>query len=122
MISLAVNAMMLKQQGKSPKNNSNDPKGALNSLFAAKSKPVQSDSKSNDPMAKYLKMKKIGMPMGSIKNKMKMDGIDKVQIAKFAGEPIPTDALLNGIDLSAYDLAKYDKMKVFISHFVCSCL
>ena len=65
-----------------------------------------------DPMAKYSKMKKVGLPMDSIKNKMKMDGIDKIQIAKFAGEPVPKSAFLNGIDLSEYDLAKYDKMKV----------
>merc|ERR1719410_1757323 len=53
----------------------------------------------------------MGMPMDSIKNKMKMDGIDKVEIARFAGEPVPKSALLNGIDLSEHDLVKYDKMK-----------
>ena len=112
--------MMLKQQGKSPvdsaSNNKEDAKGALGALFAAKSKaakPAETKAtKTDDPMAKYSKMKKIGMPMVSIKNKMRMDGIDKVQIAKFAGEPIPKDALLNGIDLSEHDLKKYEKMKV----------
>ena len=54
----------------------------------------------------------VGLPMDSIKNKMMMDGIDRIQIAKFAGEPVPKSAFLNGIDLSEHDLAKYDKMKV----------
>ena len=83
----------------------NSAKSALDALFASKTKPA------DDPMAKYLRMKKMKIPMDSIKNKMAMDGIDKIQIAKFAGEPVASDAMLNGIDLSAYDLTKYEKMK-----------
>merc|ERR1711972_1075497 len=75
----------------------NSAKSALGALFASKTKPAE------DPMAKYLRMKKMKILTDSIKNKMAMDGIDKIQIAKFAGELIPSDAMLNGIDLSAYD-------------------
>lgn len=56
---------------------------------------------SEDPMTKYSKMKKLGIPMHCIKNKMTMDGVDREQIAQFSGESV-----LNEIDFS-----KYDKMK-----------
>eukprot|EP01083_Nonionella_stella_P081175 223477_1 len=75
--------------------------------------PITDDTKSIlgmiDTMQKYQKMKKIGMPMHSIKNKMKLDGFNDTQIAKFAGEPPPK--ALNGIDLTKHDLKKYTKMK-----------
>merc|ERR1712130_488889 len=40
-------------------------------------------------MTKYSKMKKIGMPEVSVRNKMKMDGIDDYWVRDFFGEPQP---------------------------------
>eukprot|EP01084_Bolivina_argentea_P049126 90400_1 len=118
----ALNAALLKKQTKDPNTTDDkhhdDVKGAVGALFAKKqAETKQSAITGNttslfgvvDAMAKYNKMKKIGMPMASIKNKMKMDGFNAAQIASFAGEPPPKP--LNGIDLSKHDLKKYEKMK-----------
>ena len=70
---------------KSKSKNSNDPKTAISSLLASKK-----DSKSKP-----------------VQLSSKSD-----ETAKFTVEPISSDGLLNGIDLSAHDLTKYDKMKV----------
>ena len=42
-------------------------------------------------MKKYEKMKKVGLPEGSVRNKMKQDGIDKKVIATFFGEKLDDD-------------------------------
>ena len=115
-----VNSALLKKQGKSTDTDTkhkDDVKGAIGNLLKKKQNeahqgPITDDTKSIlgmvDTYAKYNKMKKIGMPMISIKNKMKLDGFNDIQIAKFAGEKPP---LLNGIDLSKHDLSKYQRMK-----------
>merc|ERR1712228_234691 len=53
---------------------------------------VEEEIKAPSPkpdMAKYSRMKKIGMPEVSVKNKMKMDGINAYWIRDFFGEPQP---------------------------------
>ena len=65
-----------------------------------------------DKYAKYARMKKIGLPDVSIRNKMKMDGISDIEIAKYFGDPLPKSASKGAtVDLSKHDLSKYDKMK-----------
>eukprot|EP01084_Bolivina_argentea_P013090 24512_1 len=68
-----------------------DPKAALNAMLKAKASPSEmlltkkeeekkKDSKDDGKYAKYAKMKKIGMPMVSIVNKMRMDGLSAQEI------------------------------------------
>eukprot|EP01083_Nonionella_stella_P120237 360127_1 len=66
-------------------------------------------------MKKYAKMKKIGMPEVSVKNKMKMDGINEYWVRDFFGEPQP---IIGGGGARPMeppcpkpDLKKYTKMK-----------
>ena len=83
---MIVNAALLKKQGKgggveTGTKHKDDVKGAISGLLAGKQKesgqgPITDDTHSLlgmvDTYAKYEKMKKIGMPMTSIKNKMKL--------------------------------------------------
>ncbi|ETO28384.1 hypothetical protein RFI_08740 [Reticulomyxa filosa] len=47
---------------------------------------------SKHDLSKYDKMKKVGMPDGAIRNKMKQDKIDEKVIAAYFGDPIPQGA------------------------------
>merc|ERR1712228_824149 len=114
-IAAALNASLAKKN----ESHKDNVKGAISGLLASKQAisgqgSIGSDTTSLlgivDTMAKYNKMKKVGMPMTSIKNKMKLDGFNDIQIAKFAGEKVP---YLNGIDLDIHNLTKYSKMKKF---------
>ena len=54
----------------------------------AKMTPMKAPSK-KPCLSKYEKMKKVGMPAVSVKNKMKMDGIHDYWIRDFFGKPQP---------------------------------
>ena len=68
-------------------------------------------------MTKYVKMGKIGMPEVSVRNKMKMDGIDPYWVRDHFGEPQP---MVDGgggekpmePPCPKPDMTKYEKMKV----------
>merc|ERR1719474_1246584 len=67
-------------------------------------------------MNKYEKMKKIGMPEASVRNKMRMDGIDAYWIRDYFGEPQPIVGGGGGGKVmeppsAKPDFAKYEKMK-----------
>ena len=69
-------------------------------------------------MTKYVKMKKIGMPEASVRNKMRMDGIDPYWIRDYFGEPQPMIGGGGGgkpmePPCPKPDMTKYEKMKVF---------
>ena len=52
-------------------------------------------------------MKKIGMPLVSIYNKMRMDGLSAADIAKFKGEPEADSSAPSSVDLTAARFKKY---------------
>merc|ERR1719242_1875021 len=67
-------------------------------------------------MTKYTKMKKIGMPEVSVRNKMKMDQIDEYWVRDFFGEPQPIIGGKSGPKpmeppCPKPDMAKYERMK-----------
>eukprot|EP00485_Elphidium_margaritaceum_P019093 CAMPEP_0202727810 /NCGR_PEP_ID=MMETSP1385-20130828/185307_1 /ASSEMBLY_ACC=CAM_ASM_000861 /TAXON_ID=933848 /ORGANISM="Elphidium margaritaceum" /LENGTH=1480 /DNA_ID=CAMNT_0049394053 /DNA_START=107 /DNA_END=4549 /DNA_ORIENTATION=- len=75
-----------------------DPKARLDALLRAKEapsemlltqKPSAADKKDDGKFAKYARMKKIGMPMVSIVNKMRMDGMSPQEIEEYTGEKVP---------------------------------
>eukprot|EP01083_Nonionella_stella_P174208 603232_1 len=74
------------------------------------------DDKDSGKYAKYAKMKKIGMPMVSIVNKMRMDGMSTQEIEEYTGEcvggseeqPKPAGPKIN---LADPKFAKYHRMK-----------
>lgn len=95
----------------------------VNAMFASKGQTVKPSEHSMDKKIisdssslmgavetyqKYEKMKKMGIPILGIKNKMKLDGFTDRQVAQFAGEKLP---LLNGVDLTKHNLKKYERMK-----------
>merc|ERR1719242_217793 len=78
-------------------------------------KPMEPPSPKPD-MTKYVKMKKIGMPEASVRNKMRMDGIDAYWIREHFGEPQPLVGGGGGGKVMEPphpkpDMTKYDKMK-----------
>eukprot|EP01084_Bolivina_argentea_P301500 520172_1 len=106
----------------------------LQALMANKNKSKNSETttttkgdtnKANPKLAKYDKMKKIGMPMASIINRMRMDQCTPDLIAEFKGEKVDnassddegssgsdeTDDDAPVIDVNDKRFDKYKKMK-----------
>jgi len=81
-----------------------DPRAALNAMLKSKSatpserlltkkteEEKKLDKKDDGKFAKYAKMKKIGMPMVSIVNRMRMDGMSAQEIEEYTGEKVGGD-------------------------------
>lgn len=69
--------------------------------------------KAVDPkLAKYVKMRKMGMPDHAIINKMRLDGMEKSMIHKFETlNDEEEESEDDDVDLKAAELAKYHRMK-----------
>ena len=82
-----------------------------------KEKPQPTETKvANPKLAKYAKMKKMGLPEGAIRHKMTQDGIAKELMAEFFGEKQPEikKAKKEKVELPPLDeniVGKYRKMK-----------
>ena len=80
-----------------------------------KSQPTETKV-ANPKLAKYAKMKKMGLPEGAIRHKMTQDGIAKELMAEFFGEKQPEikKAKKEKVELPPLDeniVGKYRKMK-----------
>jgi len=122
---LSLAAMLLNKKKEATSNNTDTSTNATNTTNASAiittttepkqslSEPPTSLAAAADKFSKYSKMKKIGMPEDSIKNRMKMDGFKDDDIAKFfgtGGDTAPANKEPT-VDLTKFDLSKYDKMK-----------
>ena len=69
--------------------------------------------KQREDMAKYFKMKKLGLPDGPIRQKMMKDGLPDIDVAAFFGEAPPSSLAATSDSNPALreTLAKYYKMK-----------
>ena len=72
---------------------------------AAAPPKTNSDLKNREDMKKYFKMKKMGLPDGAIRQKMKQDGISASDAAAFFGEAPPANSSKNGVHIPRIDLS-----------------
>ncbi len=72
---------------------------------AAAAAPGPGSLKDREDMAKYFKMKKLGLPDGAIRQKMQKDGITASDISAFFGEHIPIASQSNGVHVPRIDLS-----------------
>ena len=88
--------------------------GGSSSSSSSPSKKKKKGGKAVDPkLAKYVRMKAMGMPDHAIINKMRLDGMEKSMIHKFEILDFDEeeDSEEDEVDLNVPELAKYHRMK-----------